>query len=71
MEACRKLTYLELSYWSPETDFHSFAMNEFDEKENLFRDWLQHSGFPWCCKPILVMTRNILEENFSRERLFA
>jgi len=43
----------------------------FDEKENLIRDSLQHSGFSRYCEPILVTTREILEEKFSREIFFA
>ena len=39
-------------------------MNDPDEKENLFRDSLQHFGFARYCEPILVMTRDISEKKF-------
>jgi hypothetical protein len=38
MEMCENVTQLEKDDDSSETEFCNFAMNEFDEKENLFRD---------------------------------
>jgi len=71
MEICDDAPNLGSDDASSEAEFCNFMMKEFDEKENLFRDSLQHSGFRWYCKPVLVMARDILEEKFSREEFFA